>query len=143
MINTEQAYVCGAREGVRTCVAVMTGFPRMLALLIIIFWARNTCVGACARRVGMGHERPVSSRLRTPRRTITHPHTTIHHQPPPPCHTQHNMTCLLGGDLHAEVPAGHHDAVRLGENVVVVVEPLLVLNLGDDLSEVWSIGSVG
>ncbi len=40
---------------------------------------------------------------------------------------------LCGGDLHAEVPARHHDAVHLLENLVVVVEPLLVLDLGDEL----------
>mmetsp|Transcript_4182 Transcript_4182/g.13448 ORF Transcript_4182/g.13448 Transcript_4182/m.13448 type:complete len:385 (+) Transcript_4182:695-1849(+) len=40
---------------------------------------------------------------------------------------------LLGRDLHAEVAAGDHDAVRGGEDLVELVEPLLVLNLCNHL----------
>mmetsp|Transcript_3464 Transcript_3464/g.15235 ORF Transcript_3464/g.15235 Transcript_3464/m.15235 type:complete len:408 (+) Transcript_3464:532-1755(+) len=40
---------------------------------------------------------------------------------------------LLGGDLHAEVAAGHHDAVGVLEDIVEVAHALLVLDLGDDL----------
>lgn len=36
-------------------------------------------------------------------------------------------------DLHSEIPAGHHDAVRLAENLVIVDQTLCVLDLGDDL----------
>ena len=39
---------------------------------------------------------------------------------------------LLEVDLHAEVTARDHDAVGLADDVVVVVEALHVLNLGDD-----------
>ncbi len=39
---------------------------------------------------------------------------------------------LLGGDLDPHVAPGHHDAVRLGNDLVNVVDALLVLNLGDD-----------
>mmetsp|Transcript_10421 Transcript_10421/g.47024 ORF Transcript_10421/g.47024 Transcript_10421/m.47024 type:complete len:350 (+) Transcript_10421:2139-3188(+) len=39
----------------------------------------------------------------------------------------------LQGDLHAEVAAGHHDAVGVLEDVVKVCDALLVLDLGDDL----------
>ena len=35
-------------------------------------------------------------------------------------------------DLHAKVAAGHHDAVRHGQNFIDVVDALLVLDLGDD-----------
>mmetsp|Transcript_25891 Transcript_25891/g.77217 ORF Transcript_25891/g.77217 Transcript_25891/m.77217 type:complete len:552 (-) Transcript_25891:3-1658(-) len=40
---------------------------------------------------------------------------------------------LLGRDLHAEVAARDHDAVRGGEDLVELVEPLLVLNLCNHL----------
>mmetsp|Transcript_3461 Transcript_3461/g.15219 ORF Transcript_3461/g.15219 Transcript_3461/m.15219 type:complete len:408 (+) Transcript_3461:529-1752(+) len=40
---------------------------------------------------------------------------------------------LLGGDLHAEVAAGHHDAVGVLEDVVEILHTGAVLDLGDDL----------
>ena len=36
-------------------------------------------------------------------------------------------------DLHAHIPPGHHDAVRHGQDLRQVADPLLVFNLGDDL----------
>ena len=49
---------------------------------------------------------------------------------------------LFGGDLHAHVPAGHHDGVGLEEDLVVVADPFLVLDLGDDLRTVET-GGIG
>ena len=40
---------------------------------------------------------------------------------------------LPEGDLHAHVAPGHHDAVGQGEDLVQVLDPLGVFNLGDDL----------
>jgi len=40
---------------------------------------------------------------------------------------------LFGWDLHAQVTTGDHDTVRSSNDLVIVVEALLVLNLGDDL----------
>lgn len=40
---------------------------------------------------------------------------------------------LLGGDFHAHVTTGNHDGVSLFEDCVVVLDPFLVLNFGDDL----------
>jgi len=34
---------------------------------------------------------------------------------------------LLGRDLHAQIPAGHHDAVGLHQDLLVVVQAFLVL----------------
>lgn len=39
---------------------------------------------------------------------------------------------LFRRDLDAHVAAGHHDAVRLGDDLLHVVDALLVLQLGDD-----------
>ena len=40
---------------------------------------------------------------------------------------------LLGGDLHAQVSAGNHDGIALLHDLIKVLDPLLVLDLGDDL----------
>ena len=40
---------------------------------------------------------------------------------------------LLWRDLNAHVSPGNHDAIRLSNDLVNVVDTLLVLNLGDDL----------
>mmetsp|Transcript_6779 Transcript_6779/g.14645 ORF Transcript_6779/g.14645 Transcript_6779/m.14645 type:complete len:367 (+) Transcript_6779:183-1283(+) len=40
---------------------------------------------------------------------------------------------LLHGDLHAEIAAGHHDAVGLRKDLLEVLQALDVLDLGDDL----------
>lgn len=47
---------------------------------------------------------------------------------------------LLGRDLHAEITTGDHDTIGGGEDFIVVVESLLVLDLGDDLDvgAAWS-----
>ena len=47
---------------------------------------------------------------------------------------------LLRRDLHAEIATGDHDTVGGGEDLVVVVEALLVLDLGNDLDvgAAWS-----
>ena len=37
---------------------------------------------------------------------------------------------LLGGNFHAQVATGHHDAVGLHQDIVVVVQAFLVLGRG-------------
>mmetsp|Transcript_17537 Transcript_17537/g.48669 ORF Transcript_17537/g.48669 Transcript_17537/m.48669 type:complete len:212 (-) Transcript_17537:632-1267(-) len=46
---------------------------------------------------------------------------------------------LGGWDLHAEVATGHHDSVRVSQDLVVVLQSLLVFDLGDDLDALTAV----
>jgi hypothetical protein len=42
------------------------------------------------------------------------------------------LTHLLRRDLHGQITTCHHDAIRLAQDVVIVLEAMCTLNLADD-----------